>query len=77
VIDPRGMTLLDWADSVILVVNDAWAFGRLTDENDWQNWGIGFLRASPFSQRVVPDPHQFADWREWAMRVYPLLEGTD
>jgi len=33
------------------------------------------LKASPFSTRAVPDPYQFDDWREWAMRVYPLLEG--
>ena len=75
-IDPRGMTLFDWADSVILSVGDAWSFGRLDDENSWQDWATGFVRASPFSQRVVPDPYQFADWREWAMRAYPLLEGT-
>jgi hypothetical protein len=73
-IDPRGMTLIDWVDSVILVVNDAWAFGRVIDENDWQKWALGFLNASPFSTRAVPDPFQFDDWREWAMRVYPMLE---
>jgi len=74
-IDPRGMTLIDWADSVILSVGDAWSFGRLDDENDWQDWAVGFLNASPFSTRAVPDPYQFDDWREWAMRVYPMLEG--
>lgn len=74
-IDPRGLTLRDWADSVILVVDDAWSFGRLDDENEWQDWATGFLKASPFSTRAAPDPYQFDDWREWAMRVYPMLEG--
>jgi hypothetical protein len=74
-IDPRGMTLIDWADSVILSVGDAWSFGRLDDENEWQDWATGFLKASPFSTRAAPDPYQFDDWREWAMRVYPMLEG--
>jgi hypothetical protein len=74
-IDPRGMGLIDWADSVILSVGDAWSFGRLDDENEWQGWATGFLRATPFSRRVVPDPYQFDDWREWAMRAYPMLEG--
>jgi hypothetical protein len=69
------MGLIDWADSVILSVGDAWAFGRLDDENDWQDWATGFLKASPFSTRAAPDPYQFDDWREWAMRVYPMLEG--
>lgn len=75
-IDPRGMSLRDWADSVILTVGDAWSFGTLTGEDDWQNWAVGFVRASDFTQRVVPDPYQFDDWREWAMRVYPMLEGA-
>jgi hypothetical protein len=75
-IDPRNMTLLDWADSVILSVGDAWSFGRLVDESRWQDWAVGFVRATPFSQRSLPDPYQFTDWRDWAMRAYPMLEGT-
>ena len=75
-IDPRGMGLIDWADSVILSVGDAFAFGRLDDETMWQGWATSFLRATPFTQRTLPDPFQFDDWREWAMLVYPMLEGT-
>lgn len=75
-IDPRGMSLLDWADSVILSVGDAWSFGRLDDETQWQSWGVSFLRASHTSLNAPPDPYQFDDWREWAMRVYPMLEIT-
>jgi hypothetical protein len=75
-IDPRGMGLIDWADSLILSVGDAFAFGRLDDETEWQGWATSFLRATPFTQRTLPDPYQFDDWREWAMRVYPMLEGT-
>ncbi len=75
-IDPRGMSLRDWADSVILAVGDAWSFGVLQDDAGWQDWAVGFVRASNFTQRVVPDPYQFDDWREWAMRAYPMLEGT-
>lgn len=73
-IDPRGLTLTQWADAVVLTLNDAWSFGRLSDEEHWQDWATGFLRALPISNRVAPDPHQFVDWREWAMRVYPMLE---
>lgn len=75
-IDPHGMTLLDWADSVILSVGNAWAFGRLNNEDEWQDWAAGFLEAAPFSQRVMPDPYQFDDWHDWAMRAYPMLEGN-
>ena len=75
-IDPRHMTLTQWADAVLLSTNDAWSFGRLVDENDWQDWARAFCAAPGYSQRNPPDPYKFDDWREWAMRVYPTLEGT-
>lgn len=76
-IDPRGMTLRDWADSVVLSVGSTWSIGKLTDEARWQDWAIGFTRAPTFAKQVVPNPYGFEDWREWAMRVYPMLEATD
>lgn len=73
-IDPRNMTLRDWADSVILSIGDAWSFGRLDDESRWRDWAVAFVRASGFAGQNVPDPYGFSDWREWAMRAYPMLE---
>ena len=75
-IDPRHMTLKDWADSVILSVTDVWSFGKLEDENEWQGWAKAFVVANGYSQRNMPDPYQFTDWREWAQRAYPMLEAT-
>lgn len=75
-INPTGMTWQDWASSVILSVGDVWAFGKPPEEAKWQSFAVGFVRAFPFSQRVPPDPYQFSDWRDWAMRVYPMLEGA-
>ena len=71
-INPTGMTLTDWADSVILTVGNAWSFPRLDDESQWQDWGVSVLRA--FAERSPPNPYEFSDWREWAMRMYPILE---
>lgn len=75
-IDPRGMTLRDWADSVILSIPDVWSLPRLDDEARWQDWAVALLRAQPFATQVVPDPYGFDDWREWAQRAYPMLEVT-
>lgn len=75
-IDPRGMTLRDWCDSVILAVGDAWSYTKLEDEERWQEWATGFVQAPTFAKQVIPNPYGFSDWREWAMRVYPLLEVT-
>ena len=75
-IDPRGLTVQQWADAVVLATGNAWSYGRLDNPANWQAYMVGFVRASPFTQRVLPDPYQFDDWREWAMRAYPMLEGT-
>lgn len=74
-INPVGLTLRDFTDSVILDNGDAFGFPKLIDENAWQDWASNYVRAQPFAQRAVPDPYQFDDWREWAMRSYTMLEG--
>ena len=74
-INPVGMTLSDWCDSVVLAVGSAWAFGKLDDEAHWQDWASAFTRAPGFASQAIPDPYQFTDWREWAMRAYPMLEA--
>lgn len=75
-INPLGMSWQDWSSSVILAVGDAWSFGKPPEETAWRDWATGLVRASPFTQRTLPDPYQFSDWRDWAMRAYPMLEST-
>lgn len=75
-VDPRGMAWQDWAASAILAANDAWSYGTPPSERAWKDFAVGFARSPTFAQRVLPDPYQFSDWRDWAMRVYPMLEGT-
>jgi hypothetical protein len=74
-IDPRGMTVQAWADAVVLSLDPAWELARFDDLARWQDWAAGLVRASYSAQRILPNPYQFSDWRDWAMRVYPLLEG--
>lgn len=73
-IDPVNMSLTEWADAVMLTVADTWSFGRLDDENKWQDWAVGIVRAPQYALRVLPDPYQFTDWRDWAERVAPMLD---
>lgn len=39
----------------------------------WQDWGacLGLMRA--LSIFNIPDPYQFTDWREWAIRLVQAL----
>ena len=75
--NPVRLSLREWADSIVLISGDNWAFGRLERGDRWQEWAVGFVRAQPFAQRCLPDPYDFADWREWAMRAYPMIESQD
>lgn len=77
-INPVGLTLRQYADALRLTVGSSWGFGKLERESEWRDWLVGFVRASPFVQSDLPDPYQFADWRAWGMRAYPILErGSD
>lgn len=76
-LDPRGMSLREFADGFILTSGDQWGLPRLSDESEWQEWAATLVRAQPYAQRTVPDPYQFDDWREWAMRSYPMLEDQN
>lgn len=73
-INPVGLTLREWADAVIVALNISWPVGRLDVGDNWQNWAAGFVRAPDLAQRALPNPYQFADWREWAERAAPMLE---
>lgn len=75
-IDPRFMELPEWAAAAMLATDAGSEVGQLIDPDNWQQWAVGFVRAPKFAQRVLPDPFQFSDWREWAMRAYPMLEGV-
>ena len=74
-IDPRGMSLTQWADGVILTLNSEWSLSRLDDEIRWMDWAAQFQRIPELTQRNIPNPYQFSDWREWAMRSYSMLEN--
>ena len=69
---PSGMALRDWADCVVLDLDNYGAFGRLTDEAHWQDWGVQFLNNTTLG-RNLPNPYQFTDWRQWAERMAQLL----
>jgi hypothetical protein len=70
---PTHITLRDWADQIILDFDPYGAFGRLEDENNWQNWGMQFVNNLTLRENF-PIPYQFDDWREWAERFCQTVE---
>ena len=65
VIDPLGMSMRDWCDSMVMHLEPHSHSARLDDDN-WQQWAAWFTTAPNLSQNHAPNPYAFDDWREWA-----------
>lgn len=65
IIDPLGMSMRDWCDSMVMQLEPNSHCGRLDDDN-WQRWAAWFTTAPNLSQNHAPNPYLFSDWREWA-----------
>lgn len=71
---PTNMRLQDWADQIALDLDPYGAFGRLDDENKWQDWSMQFLNNTSLKYNL-PNPYQFSDWRGWAERFCQIIQG--
>lgn len=68
------MGLRDWADCIVMDLSTYGALSRLDDETKWQEWGQQFCVISGLSQKNVPDPFSYNDWREWAQRFVGVVD---
>ncbi|MGI9143373.1 MAG: hypothetical protein ACR2IJ_09325 [Fluviibacter sp.] len=70
---PQGLELRDWADQIILDIDNQVVFGKLMDDANWQDWAVQFVGNVGLSRYNPPMPYQFDDWKLWAERfVYTL-----
>lgn len=69
---PVNMQLRDWADQIALDLDRYGAFGRLDDENRWQDWAMQFLNNTALKNNF-PVPYNFNNWKEWAERFCQVL----
>ncbi len=76
VIDPRGLTVMDWTDSMALLLRDNTSAMKLQDPEKWREWASNLIGDPDFVGQNTPDPFQFDDWREWAMRFNSTVELT-
>ena len=71
---PAIMGLRDWADCIVLDLSTYGPISRLDDEDKWQDWGLQFCAISGLSQKNVPTPFAFTDWREWAQLFVGVMD---
>lgn len=66
--NPQDMELKDWADAVTLAIAnypESWGLG----DEGWQRWGTHFFSDPFFSRYDPPNPYQYDNWREWALKL--------
>lgn len=73
-IDPRGMTLTDWTDNMSFILDKMVLVERLDNEEEWREWATNIIDTPTFEGQNVPNPYQFDDWREWAMRFNQVVD---
>jgi hypothetical protein len=74
IVDPRGMDIQYWADTLCLDLDEYAVIPQLSDPLKWQDWAAGLISISGISQQNPPSPYFYDDWREWAYRFYEMLD---
>ncbi len=71
IVDPRYLSFGDWANNSFFGTGTAELdVPPATDEVNWKWWAVQLKKYYEATDRTVPDPDMFTDWRDWAMRVY-------
>jgi hypothetical protein len=74
-IDPRGLTVTDWCDSMALPLSVVMTPQTLLDPDDWIDWANNVIQVPAISALRPPQPDGFADWIEWAIRFNSTVEN--
>ena len=73
-IDPRGMSVIEWTDSMGLVLSSMVIPERLDDPEQWREWAANILDTPSLEGQNAPNPYQFESWRDWAMRFNQVVD---
>jgi len=71
IIDPTSMTVIEWTDAMAFLLDSPPQ--KLMREDEWQEWAED-LDVGGEDGLNLPNPWQFTDWREWAMRFNSVSE---
>ena len=74
IIHPSQLTFQDWADSMSYLIEDSSTVIRLEDPRQWRDWARNLLSQPTFLSQSTPNPDEFRDWGEWAMRLFSTVE---
>jgi len=70
--DPRtAVSFEEWADDNHDTLADYGYLPKAGD--DWLDWSSAVMLMGALTVFNIPDPYQFTDWREWAIRLMQAL----
>lgn len=65
-INPQGMTVTDWTDSMVYTLEKYGSVSRLNDPDQWQNWALGVVSFFEVGKQNPPNPLNYDNWQDWA-----------
>lgn len=74
-IDPRGLTVIEWTDSMVFPLLDLARPSRLDNPDAWHEWALQVIQSPMVSDLNPPDPRGYATWQEWAIRFNQVLQS--
>jgi hypothetical protein len=74
IIDPRGLTVIEWTD---YMADELVGFSlppRLDDPEQWRMWALIVSQSPAVAAFNPPNPLQYLDWSEWAERFNQTVD---
>lgn len=68
IIDPRGLTAVEWCDYTADNLAGIVAPMKISGEAEWKDWARHAVQNPRLGGLNPPNPNYFEDWREWADR---------
>jgi hypothetical protein len=65
-INPTGMTVTDWTDSMVYSLEKYGSVSRLDDPEQWHGWAFGVIAFPYVGSQNPPNPVNYSDWLDWA-----------
>lgn len=72
-VDPRGMTVEDWAETMILPLSKLILPPRLVPPMTWKDWANQLIQLPEILALGPPQPDKYQDWREWAFQFNQVV----
>lgn len=68
-VDPREfLSVRDWADATTLPLSHLLIVPIMIDPKKWNDWALTVIQSPKVAQHQPPNPREFSDWQEWAIR---------